>query len=146
MLMKGMDTRVVITRGTTNHEEILVESFNFQPMLDVQGRRFLGENLERKEEDYKGGKFSLKGNVEASTYLLLVDDVKERAKRTRTGVVVNINTTLEFRNTAGGVVEKRRVHFPDVRFSDLGTSIGSQEGYVEFNAEGEVSDFVFVEA
>lgn len=123
---------VLVTRITT------IQTAEFTPRFNTQEEGYLGETTIRVDQMFNGVNVKITGHLESPEWFELIKDFRDKAAR-RTGGTVRVDLATTFIFPTG---EVKTFSIPDIAVSDMQTTTGSREDYVEFSMDAIASDFL----
>ena len=132
--VRGQETQVRVTlNGQLQRTFTKIENFTNTANISLLEKDYLGNTSVSLDEIFKGSAFEFSMDPEGSDFLKLIDTIIERASRrtAQANVHINIVTTLNFPNG-----QRPRMTLPDVNFSDIPTTTGGRDQYVNVMFSG----------
>ena len=127
---------VLVTRITT------IQTAEFTPRFNTSEEGYLGETTIRTDQIYNGVNVKITGHLESPEWFNLIANFRDKAAR-RIGGAVRVDLATTFIFPTG---ETSTFNVPDISVSDMQTTTGSREDYVEFSLDAIASDFLAVAA
>lgn len=123
---------VLVTRITT------IQTAEFTPRFNTSEEGYLGETTIRVDQIFNGVNVKITGHLESPEWFELIKDFRDKASR-RAGGTVRVDLATTFIFPTG---EVKTYSIPDIAVSDMQTTTGSREDYVEFSMDAIASDFL----
>ncbi len=132
--LKGQEVVVTIVADGQIQASITdVKSADFEFMLDLVTRSYLGQTSDRYDEVFKGFKVSLELNVETQEIFSLIALITDRAQRrnANSNIQINIQAILNFPNG-----DRPKIYGQDLFFAAIPLNFGSRTDYGTVKLDG----------
>ena len=130
--VKGQEVVVTIVADGQIQASITdIKSADFEFMVDMITRSYLGQTSDRYEEVFKGFKVSLELNIESQDVFKLIQLITDRAQRRNTNIQINIQAILNFPNG-----DRPKIYGQDLFFAAIPLNFGSRTDYGTVKLDG----------
>lgn len=137
--VRGQENIITIVRdGVLVSRITTIQTAEFTPRFNTSEEGYLGETTIRVDQIYNGVNVKITGHLENPEWFELIKNFREKASR-RAGGVVRVDLATTFIFPTG---ETRTFNVPDIAVSDMQTTTGSREDYVEFSLDAIAQDFL----
>ena len=130
--VKGQEVVVTIVADGQIQASITdIKSADFEFMVDMITRSYLGQTSDRYDEVFKGFKVSLELNIESQDVFKLIQLITDRAQRRNTNIQINIQAILNFPNG-----DRPKIYGQDLFFAAIPLNFGSRTDYGTVKLDG----------
>lgn len=134
--IKGQEVTILIAQdGELLDEFTEISNFDFEDVMDITSKGYLGEKSERKDQIYKGVKGSFEMDLATTTWFRFREAIINKAKRITPDVEFNVSGVFSFPNG-----ETPTVTFASVTFGGLPVSIPARADYIKIKMSFECRD------